>query len=316
MSQEYLAIESEIAQIEGIIKNIPDRDIIKKISFQSRLQSAKNALATMARYQISKKAKLTFRGKPVVGSHGMTAEFGSKAAQIFADAYAAVAAGLGERLRYMGPIPDRAKNQLLITGTAIGSFGFEFELPSHREDLLNEEPHTDQALKKLQDLMQTSAEGSDDQISELVDEIHPRAVSKVHDFLNYLAQQQAWCGLEFDGAFFRYSDIDQLRISADRLLEGNIRETNESIVGFFSGILPNDRTFEFTEMGSKGVTKGKIAPEIEDPEILLRDFYRKRVTAIFSVLQVGQGRPRYRLNSLDQISLMNGDGTDLQLPVS
>ena len=305
MSYEHVALNSEIAEIEAILGRIPRDQVIKRISFENRLRSARSALGKLLQLPLAKKAQLTFRGKPVIGSHGITAEFGSKAALNFADAFAAVAAGLGEAMKNnMGPIPDRAKNQLLITGTAIGSFGFEFELPTERPDLLAEESHTELALKKLQDLMQKSAEGSDDEMSELVDEIHPRAVSKVREFLSFLAQQQAVCGLEFNGSFFRYKDIEQLRHSADRLLEGNIKEAKETKTGWFTGILPNDRTFEFTESESKEVIKGKISPDFEDPEILIREYYRKLVTVTFSVIQVGQGRPRYRFNSPQAIELL------------
>jgi hypothetical protein len=307
MSFNHLSIRSEISEIEAILRSLSNDDVIKKISFESRLRAANRALESLKQLPLSKKAKLTFRGKPVVGSHGITAEFGSKAALTFADAFAAVAAGLSERLRYMGPIPDRAKNQLLITGTAIGSFGFEFELPAEREDLLSAESQTEQALKKLQDLMQKSAEGSDDEMSEIVDEIHPRAVTKVREFLSYVSQQQAVCGLEYEGSFFRYSDTDQLKRSVDRLLEENIKETFESWSGAFTGILPNDRTFEFTEVNSGNVIKGKIAPEVDDPDVLLREFYKKLATVKFAVVQVGKGRPRYRLSDTASISLAHGD---------
>jgi hypothetical protein len=304
MSYEHVALNSKIAEIEAILGRIPQDQVIKRISFESRLRSARSALGRLSQLPLAKKAQLTFRGKPVIGSHGITAEFGSKAALNFADAFAAVAAGLGETMKNnMGPIPDRAKNQLLITGTAIGSFGFEFELPIERPDLLAKESHTELALKKLQDLMQKSAEGSDDEMSELVDEIHPRAVSKVREFLSFLAQQQAVCGLELNGSSFRYKDIEQLRNSADRLLEGNIKEKKEIKTGWFTGILPNDRTFEFTEAESNEVIKGKISPDFEDPEVLIREYYRKLVTVTFSVVQVGQGRPRYRFNSPQAIEL-------------
>lgn len=303
MSYEYLSIKSEIAEIEGILRNISPAQVIKKMTFESRLRSAKIALEAYQRLPIPKKATLTFRGKPVVGSHGLHAEFGSRAALNFADAFAAVAAGLGERLRYKGPIPDRAKHQLLITGTAIGSFGFEFELPADKDDLFGDEPPAEHTLRKVQELMQKSAEGSDDEISELVDEIHPRAVAKVHEFLSYLAQQQAWCGLEFGGSFFRYKNIDQLKLSTERLLAGNIKESCETVIGAFTGILPNDRTFEFTQAESGHVIKGKIAREVDDPDLLLREYYKKEVTVTFAVVQVGQSRPRYRFTSADSIKL-------------
>lgn len=306
MSFDHLSIRSEISEIEAILKGLSNDDVIKRIAFESRLRSAKLALENLKQLPLSKKAKLTFRGKPVVGSHGIAAEFGSKAALNFADAFAAVAAGLTERLRYMGPIPDRAKNQLFITGTAIGSFGFEFELPAERADLLSGESQTEQALKKLQELMQKSAEGSDDEMSELVDEIHPRAVAKVREFLSYISQQQAVCGLEYEGSFFRYSDTEQLKRSVDRLLEENIKESFETWSGAFTGILPNDRTFEFTEINSGTVIKGKIAPEIDDPDVLIRDFYKRVATVKFAVVQVGNGRPRYRLGGTDSIKIVDG----------
>lgn len=304
MSNEHLALRSEITEIESILSRLKPEQVIKRKSFESRLRSAKSALEALRQIPLAKKAQLTFRGKPVVGSHGIAVEFGGRAALTFADAFAAVAAGVRDSLKYMGPIPDRAKNQLLITGTAIGSFGFEFELPAEKEDLLAEESQAEIALKKLQNLMQKSAEGSDDEMSEIVDDIHPRGVSKVRDFLSYLAQQQAICGLEFEGGFFQYKDIDQLRLSADRLFEGNIKESFEVRVGWFTGILPKDRTFEFTEIDSGVVIKGKISPDFEDPDLILREYYKKKIEVKFSVVQVGQGRPRYRFNSPEAIVLM------------
>ena len=67
------------------------------------------------------KAKLTFRGKPVFGSHGIGADFGSKGCQCpFLELLQQLLLGLSENLQYKGPIPDKQKNQLLITGIADG----------------------------------------------------------------------------------------------------------------------------------------------------------------------------------------------------
>lgn len=86
------------------------------------------------------------------GSHGVVADFASKAAGFFTDAFTAVAAGLAENLRYMGPIPDKEKNQLLITGTAIGSFGFEFELPPPELALQSDQLPSDRAESAMEKL--------------------------------------------------------------------------------------------------------------------------------------------------------------------
>jgi hypothetical protein len=238
------------------------------------------------------------------GSHGISADFGSKAAGAFADAFAAVVAGLNESLRYMGPIPDRAKNQLLITGTALGSFGFEFELPGQKDDSSTETTRAEDALQKMQSLFRVSAQGSDDDVAELVEEVHPRAVKKVSDFLTYLVQQQAWCGLEFKEQLFRFDDIKQLRASAARLQEENIHERDEEYIGEILGVLPHSRTFELKLNNTDLIIKGKVDIAIEDPAVLNREWLHKSVSLTLHVIQVGQGRPRFTLPDLSFIKLI------------
>ena len=304
MSSRHDVIASEIAELEGILATMPPTEVVARISFESRLQSARAALAEIANVRLAKKAKLTFRGKPVLGSHGMAADFAGKAAGAFADAFAAVATGLNESLHYAGPISDRGGNQLLITGIAIGSFGFEFELPPEQEDRFLDAGRAEEALQKLQDILKISAEGSDDAMTELVEEVHPRAARKVADFLDLLVQQQALCGLEFDDRFFRYDSSEQLRVSAARLQEENIRAFEEEYVGSFAGVLPSSRTFEFNLSDGGGPIRGKVAAEIGDPDILNREWLKRPARIRLGVIQVGQGRPRFTLKSLESIALL------------
>jgi hypothetical protein len=149
---------------------IPDAsDVISRMGLESRLKTAQEAIAGYNPLELPKKARLTFRGRPVVGSHGASAEFAAKASSFFTDAFSAVVAGISESLRYMGPIPDKEKNQLLITGTAIGSFGFEFELPklqpenaNGQEDLFPQatKPENRAEVAMCQRTVKTSQSGS------------------------------------------------------------------------------------------------------------------------------------------------------------
>lgn len=300
MNTEYLSIASEIKELKALLAAIPEENVIDRMSLESRLESAQEALETLPQ-QSPDKARLTFRGKPVFSSHGISADFGAKAAGAFADAFSAVSAGLTDGLRYMGPIPNKDRNQLLITGTAIGSFGFEFELPTPAPSLFPENENAQEAMAKIQALFRLAAEGSDDDVAEVIEEVHPRAVKKVYEFLDVLVQQQAWCGLEFADRFFRYSDYEQLKTSYERLKDDNIRESKESYQGEFQGVLPQGRTFEFKLSDQDGLIKGKVDPEIEDPDVLNRQWLHKPLTAKFNVMQVGQGRPRYTLMSLDDL---------------
>lgn len=306
--EEYISISSEIKELGLLLAEIPEENVIERMGLQSRLKSAQSAIAGITEYQLTHKARLTFRGKPVFGSHGIAADFATKAAGAFTDAVAAIAAGLAEDMRYMGPIPDKQKNQLLITGTAIGSFGFEFELPQDpRGKLFPEASNAENALDKVQELFRLASEGNDDEIAELVAEIHPRAVKKAADFLDYISQQEAWCGLEFKDRTFRFQDIFQLKASAERLREDNIHVREESYIGELQGVLPLSRNFEFKPSDQQQVIKGKVGHDIEDADVLNRDFLHKSVSIQLQVIQVGQGRPRYTLQSLPALTNTNGN---------
>ena len=301
MNSKYYSLASEISELESILADIPNEDVIERKTFESRLVSARKVFETLPKTLPVEVARLTFRGRPVLGSHGIAAEFGSKAATAFSEAFSAVVAGLTESLRYMGPIPDKAKNQLLITGTAIGSFGFEFELPTSHDELFPETRKTEEAVEMLQSLLRVSVEGSDDDVTDLVEAIHPRAVRKVADFLGYMVQQQAWCGLEFKGQVFRYNNVEQLEAATARLQEENICERDEEYVGEFQGVLPQSRTFEFKLGDQPGVIRGKIDQIIEEPDLLNREWLHKPVRIGLHVMQVGQGRPRFTLPNLEAI---------------
>ena len=308
----YMSFASEIQELETLLARVPKANVISRMGLESRLKEAKDAIAGLRMQELPRKARLTFRGRPVVGSYGASAEFVAKASTFFTDAFAAVVAGISENLRYMGPIPDKEKNQLLITGTAIGSFGFEFELPrlqtqtaNGQVDLFPEaskpENRPEVAFEKLEKLFEVAAEGSDDDIAELVDEIHPRAVKKASEFLDYLSEQDAWCGVEFKEAVFRFGGVQQVRESAARLKSNNIKESVETFRGEFQGVLPKSRAFEFKVIDQDHILRGKVGPAIEDADVLNK-IVHTHVTAKFHVIQVGQGRPRYTLQTMSDIT--------------
>jgi hypothetical protein len=309
---DYISFASEVQELEALLARIPKDNVISRMGLESRLKAAKNAIAGYNPLELPRKARLTFRGRPVIGSYGASAEFAAKASSFFTDAFSAVVAGISENLRYMGPIPDKEKNQLLITGTAVGSFGFEFELPglqaqrtNGQVDLFPEaakpENRPEVAMEKLGKLFQVAAEGSDDDIAELVDEIHPRAVKKASEFLDYLSQQDAWCGVEFKETVFRFGGVEQVRASAARLESNNIKESDENYRGEFQGVLPKSRTFEFKVIDQDQILRGKVGPEIEDADVL-NTIVHKHVTAEFHVIQVGQGRPRFTLKTMADVT--------------
>ena len=80
---EHLSLASEVAEIQAILAEIPKDRVLDRMSFEKRLKNAKEALAKVSPRDIPKKARLTFRGNPVLGSYGISAEFASKASSFF-----------------------------------------------------------------------------------------------------------------------------------------------------------------------------------------------------------------------------------------
>lgn len=295
------SLAAEVAELESVLSRIPASNVLERFGFEQRLQAARATLEQFQDILEPERAQLTFRGLPVKGSEGISAEFGSKAVVAFSEAFTAILAGMRDRLQYMGPIPGKARNQLMITGTAVGSFGFELRLPNLTPDLFSESGGAEEALESLLALLKVSAEGSDDEIADLVSQLHPRSVRKVADFLNYLSLNQAWCGLQFKARVFRYRNIDQLRQSRDRLSENNIREGKSVFLGELQGVLPKGRTFEFKVSGDDEVIRGRVGIGIEDPDVLNREWLHRPMRVNLNVVQVGQSRPSYALDDLEDI---------------
>lgn len=301
--EAYQTLSSEKKQLESILAEIPQNDVIERASFEARLTRINQDLSALTPAIPMKKAVLTFRGAPVIGSRAIAADFTAKVTSLFCDAVAAIAAGLQENLKYMGKIPHKKDNRLFITGTAIGSFGFEFEVPATdtEDDLFPESSPAAEALDRLLKVFEITALGNDEALAEMVDEIHPRAVRKVAEMLDYTAREQAWCGLTFAGQSFRFRDYQQLESAAARVREDYIKERSEEIVGVFTGVLPKSRCFEFKSLDGRIHIRGKVSAEIEAPE-QLNEKLNKSFIVKFDVVQVGQGRPKYTLPSLEHLT--------------
>jgi len=89
---EYLTYLSEIKELEALLAEISTDNVLERVSLESRLKSAKSAIADITESKLTGKARLTFRGEPVFGNHGIAADFGSKAAGAFSEAVASIAA--------------------------------------------------------------------------------------------------------------------------------------------------------------------------------------------------------------------------------
>lgn len=294
---DYQRLQSQRVELAGILAQLPEEQVIDRLSVESRIKWLDETLKTIeCPPRLPARATLTFRGRPVVGSHGIFAEFGSAAVDKFADAVAALAANLEGPLGKRGVLPNRESYRLLITGTALGSFGFELE--EHVRS--NELPFDDlspmgEAIEQAKSLMEATL-GTDDDLAEAVSGANPRALAALQDFVKTMADHEAICMLEFGGKAFRFHDVGEVRRSATRLSSDTIHENEETIDGDFQGVLPNRRSFEFKVKDTREIIGGKVGGSIENAGEINRVLERPVQITVLST-RVGDGRPRYRLLS-------------------
>jgi hypothetical protein len=287
-------LESERRFLERQLDALPTTALLTRSSTQARIRQIDKQLSECVPRNQPATARLTFRGRPVVGSHGVFADFGSQATSAFTNAVSLVAAALLGPLASSGPVPNREQCQLLITSTALGSFGFEFEEYRPQLNLLNEETPAARALEVTRGLLQSSVKGTDDELTESISGISPRSIEAVHTFVEVLATNDAICTLIIGENSFRFHDVGEVRRSEKRLSNDNYYEGELTFYGEFQGVLPKGRTFEFKQAISGEIIRGRIGPEVEEPDVLNQHLH-KPTTITLIESRVGSAKPKYRL---------------------
>ena len=285
--------------LQRLLAKTPATARLTRMSDEARLRKVEAQLAALpADERIPARARLTFDGVPVIRSHGIFADFGMKAVSSFTEAVASVAASLSAPLAAMGPIPNRDQNQLLITSTAVGSFGFELEEYRAEQLALEEASPVATALERTQALLQSTL-GNDDDLADIASETDPRALDKVRTFLKVLADNSAVCALQYGGSGVRFTDVGQVSRSLARLAADNLHESEEQLRGEFVGVLPNSRSFEFRLASDGQIIRGKVSPRVQNVDAI-NDHLHSAVRIDVTRTQVGNGRPRYLLTQMPQ----------------
>ena len=314
---ERESLLSERAFLERSLARIPEAARLTRRSTESRLRALSERIELLPAAGAERlRVLLTFRGKPVIGSQGVFAAFGAKAVSSFNDAVAAVAASLNGGLAPMGPIPNREFNQLMITGTAVGSFGFELQpVPQPLDQLRQAEVGNaglfatapaltlaadpvfvlTQALQFTHELLQGTQEPDDERLAEAASELDQRAVDKVRGFVNVLADNEALCAIDSGPArHFAFVDAEQVQLSVARLGHNNVHEARITLSGYFVGMLPGHRTFEFVREDNGQVLSGKVGTSVQEFQAINLHLGQMATVQVVET-RVGNGRPRYQL---------------------
>lgn len=311
---DYQHLLAEKKFLQDQLSSLPDSARFTRISTESRLNAIEEKISSAKVVRPSQaQVRLIFNGRPVFGTHGIFAEFGAKAVSAFSEAVTTVAASLTQDLAAVGPLPNGDQNKLLITNISRGSFGFDLEEVSTKSSLFpgfSEGPSPlAQAIEQTWTIFDRSLLGSDDQLAETLSETNRRALDKVRTFLQTLSDNDATCMVQYAGRSVGFINVDQVKESLNRLGTENLREETISLRGFFQGVLPDNRTFEFKLSDTEEVIRGKIGKSIISPEGFNHHLYIPAEIRVVKT-QVGSGRPRYEL-----IESPNWDENDLN-PIS
>ncbi|MDZ7810502.1 MAG: hypothetical protein U5L11_10720 [Arhodomonas sp.] len=228
---ELEQLRAERAELGRLLDKLPEDSAIERMGLEARMERVENRLQELTqRGAEPARASLTFRGEPVVGSEGILADFGAVALQKFEQLVATFGAYLrtGE-LSPSGPLPARAEHRLMITGTAVGSFGFKLEERSDPEQgvLGIVDSSAREALERVVRVMEGALD-SEEALAEEVSDLDARSLRSLHDFMNVVAAREAWFRLEAAGHRVEFPDARQVRRTAERLQEGISRRRKPS----------------------------------------------------------------------------------------
>ena len=117
---------SQRAAVSELIERAPEGSVITRSGLERRLSEIDTQLEPYEGVSPHvMRARLMFRGGPVVGDYGIWADFCGDAVPQFARALSFVGASQGNPLSSTGPVPRSDDFKILITGVVHGSFGFD-----------------------------------------------------------------------------------------------------------------------------------------------------------------------------------------------
>ena len=298
---DYRFLLAEQATLNQLLDEIAESDVISMMSLRARLEAVEGQLAD---YQGSsarlRTARLTFKGRPVLGGRGILMDFVSDASKAFANAVTVVGSSLTAPVAPTGRVPNAERFQLAITGIAYGSFGFEIEEASPQMSFNDTPTPVEVAISKVKGILSASV-GTDEDLSEAVADTDRRALSSVQQFLKQVADGGAAFTLTHDGDEFDFVDAAQVRRSESRLSADNIREDDTTISVRFMGFFPfrpwaqllivgADAEYLSNEVGqiTTARVESSVAEQVDINSILNRD---QQITV--HTRRVGTSRPRY-----------------------
>ena len=189
---------------------MPEDRKVERIGLEYRLEKARKRLEGVPVPPRPKIVHIRLQGKAVNNQTGIEARFAGRAAKAFSDSITTAAAGVTGKLQNTGPIRQADLPQLLISGMTSPASGFVIELPPSGESQ-NPEGPADRAMEMVQDILEAALTGDDTALREAAEQLHPRALRKLTEFMQLLMKNGAQTTIGFnrrDTAFRTPADIE------------------------------------------------------------------------------------------------------------
>lgn len=294
---EYMSYASEIGTLERLLARTPEHRTIQRIGFQDRLERIRQKIEGVPVPPRPRRLAATFGGEPVIDRYGIDANFGADAVGIFSDTIRLTAAASTGELKATGEIPRTAMSQPIITGVALGSFGFVMELPPTP---LHEISYPEQAVNQVQELLRLAKEGADDDLSQATADLHPRAVIKVMELLDFMRKRRAHFAISYQDHEVRFDSATEIEVAARRLNPANVERQTREVIGTLIGVVPDILLFQLDPTEGESI-HGRIGPEAGDAYQIGVDHTNRRVRAQVRTVRIGRGAPRHTLLSVSDI---------------
>ena len=299
--RQYHFLRADLAKLDRLLSMTPASEVIDRMGLEyrrSQVQAELEANPPPPRWPAS--AHLSFNGKPVVDRQGIYADFAGVAMDAFAKAVTSLAASQQGPLGERGVIRNQEDYRLLVTGTSLGSFGFEIEeaQDQHTSYITDESP-VGLAIGQAKGILE-SLVGDEEMIAEAIADTDERALNDLRGFLKVMADSEAVCSLSFKNAAFRFRDVGQVRRGLASLEQDNLHEGDREMVGHFQGFLPQGRRAEFVERDAGEVLSCRVDRAMDNADAI-NGILAQPVHVKTHYRQVGTSRRRYVITGYDLI---------------
>ncbi len=265
LEREFL--QADLTQVRALLhQSPPDEDPIEHFQFTHRVRELEARLAVLPSAIEAAPAAIAlfFGGRPVVGSHGIKANFGTKAVghfqKLVSQRFASDEQG---PLASRGRVPLAEETQLLVTDVVRGSFGFVLEAAA---DLADSRVSLKVVIDEVADTLSRMAAPDDALFDEACAIVDDRQLGTLKEFFKLLDDEGASLRL-VEGE--RDFELDGAAVSRARnRVEGlSIEDRNDAFTGQIVGWTQYSHRFELQLHDDSTVVVGLVARDVMDRAI-------------------------------------------------